>query len=77
MGQNKARCTIQFVDAAGKPIKGLNYWLKDERDYQIAKGETNVTLPKNNHIDNQSFPVRFKQTENEDEEITVYRNADC
>ena len=41
MGQNKARCTIQFVDAAGKPIKGLNYWLKDERDYQIAKGETN------------------------------------
>ena len=42
MGQNnKARCTIQFIDAAGKPIKGLNYWLKDERDYQIAKGQTN------------------------------------
>ena len=38
MGQNKARCTIQFVDAAGKPIKALNYWLKDEHDYQIAKG---------------------------------------
>lgn len=42
MGRNdKARCTIQFIDVAGKPIKGLNYWLKDERDYQIAKGQTN------------------------------------
>ena len=42
MGQNKARCTIQFIDASGKPIKNLNYWLKDKNGYQIAKGKTNL-----------------------------------